>query len=147
MSLPSNVDFGTVVGRFLIATQDSADAGLFPDGAPASGTISFLPQVEKLRNPTALPAPVTIIPTTITCTLDSEGYLIGPNGSRGVKLIATNDLDNNPTGWTWRVVYNLTNQAGSRISGPGSYELSVPANEITDLITDAPVSGLGGQIG
>jgi len=139
--LPSNISYGTVVGRFLIAYQDSSDANLYPDGAPASGSILFVPSVTRLKNPTALPAPVTIIPTTIECGLDNEGYLIGANGNRGISLIATNDTDNNPTGWTWKVSYKLTDPSGTPLRGVGSYDLSVPAGQTIDLITNAPVEG------
>lgn len=137
--LPSNVSYGTIVGRFLIAYQDGSDVDLYPDGVPASGSIFFSPSVESLKNPTATPAPVTILPTVIECGLDSEGYLVGANGNRGISLIATNDTDNNPTGWTWNVSYKLTGPDGNPLRGIGSYDLSVPAGQTIDLITNAPV--------
>lgn len=137
--LPSNIGYGTIVGRFLVAYADGPDADLYPDGAPASGSIFFTPSVERLKNPTALPDPVTILPTVIECNLDEEGYLIGANGNRGISLIATDDEDNNPTGWTWNVSYKLTDQSGAALRGIGSYNLSIPTGATIDLITNAPV--------
>ncbi len=140
--LPSNVNYGTIVGRFLIAYQDRADADLYPDGEPASGYIYFTPSVEKVKDPTGTPAPVTIIPTTLKVGLDSEGYIVGANGVRGISLIATNDTDLVPTGWTWNVRYELTDSAGTPLRTIGTFDMSVPGGSTIDLITLAPVAGL-----
>lgn len=137
--LPDNVSYGTVTGRYLIAYADGVDADLYPDGMPALGTITFVPSVEKVRNASATP-PVTIIPRTITCSLDSEGYLLGYSGSRGVRLVATDDTDNDPTGWTYTVIYNLTDASGSALRGIGQHTISVLGGTTLDLITNAPVS-------
>jgi hypothetical protein len=137
--LPSNVSYGTVVGRYLIAYADGSDVDLFPDGAPAKGTITFVPSIEKVRNANAVP-PVTIIPRTVVTSLDSEGYLTAYAGSRGVRLVATDDTDNIPTGWTYNVVYNLTDATGARIGNIASHPISVIGGTTLDLITNAPVS-------
>lgn len=140
--LPTNVNYGTIVGRFLIAYQDKDDADLYPDGAPASGYIYLVPSVEKVKDPTASPAPVTIIPTTLKLSIDSEGYIIGSNGNRGVAVIATDDTDLVPTGWTWGVRYELTDPSGTPLRSIGAHNISVPGGTTIDLITTAPVAGL-----
>jgi len=139
--LPSNVGYGTVTARFLIAYADSSDLDLYPDGVPAKGNVYFTPLVEKLRNHNATP-PVTIIPRPVTCTIDSDGYLNGPQGEPGVRLIATDDEDNDPTGWLYNVEYQLTDANDVALRGIQSHTLAVPLGTTIDLITVAPVAGL-----
>lgn len=144
MTLPSNVNYGTVTGRFLLGYADGVDSNLFPDGAPAKGTVLFTPSAEYLKNLTASPAPVTILPATIECDLDSEGYLLGSDGTRGVRLVATDDPDNNPTQWTWRVDLRLTDQADVPVRGLARFSFELPSNETVDLAALAPVPSADG---
>lgn len=140
--LPTNAGYGTVKARFLIAYADGSDIDSFPDGAPAFGNVYFKPSVEKIRNASAIPAAVTIIPTTLVCGIDEEGYLTSPSGSRNVNLLATDDTDNDPTGWTWAVSYKLTDSNGAAFLGIGAHDLSVPQGQVIDLIDFAPSIGL-----
>ena len=64
-NLPSNLSYGTVVGRFLLAYADGIDEDLNPDGAAAKGSIFLIPSIIILKDATATPSPVTIIPTSI----------------------------------------------------------------------------------
>lgn len=144
MTLPSNVNYGTVTGRFLLGYADGVDSNLFPDGAPAKGTVLFTPSAEYLKNLTALPAPVTILPATIECNLDSEGYLLGSDNTRGVRLVATDDPDNNPTQWTWRVDLRLTDQADVPVRGLARFSFELPSNTTVDLAALAPVPSADG---
>jgi len=41
--IPSNLSYGTVTGRFLLAYADSNDVGSNPDAVPAQGTVYFTP--------------------------------------------------------------------------------------------------------
>lgn len=131
--LPTNLGYGTVVGRFLLAYADSADVDLNPDGVAAMGIIFFVPSVNAVRNATASPAPVTIMPATVECTLDNEGYLVGPQGSRGVRLISTNDPDITPNNWYWTVKFNLTDQSATPLNGLDNKMLILSGGETVDL--------------
>lgn len=131
--LPTNLGYGTVVGRFLLAYADSADSGNEPDGVAATGSIFFVPSVNAVRNATASPAPVTIMPATVECTLDSEGYLYGPQGSRGVRLISTTDPDITPNNWYWTVKFNLADQSGTALIGLENKMLTLSGGETVDL--------------
>jgi hypothetical protein len=142
--LPSNVSYGTVVGRYLIAYQDGIDADVYPDGIPCTGKIYFTPSVESLRNTTSSPTPVTIIPRPVVCELNADGYLTGPDGNAGVGLIATDDTDNDPVNWTWRVEYQLADQDGVLFRGISGHDISLNGGTTLDLITVAPVAGLVG---
>lgn len=131
--LPTNLGYGTIVGRFLLAYADGSDEDLNPDGVAAMGSIFFVPSVNAVRNATASPAPVTIMPATVECTLDSEGYLVGPQGSRGVRLISTNDPDITPNNWYWTVKFKLTDQGGTPLNGLDNKMLTLTGGETIDL--------------
>jgi hypothetical protein len=141
--LPTNVSYGTVTGRYLLAYADSSDVGLNPDGIAAGGEILFTPLVERLRDATSTP-PVTIIPKQVACTINVDGYLCGPDGLSSVRLLATDDADLDVVGWLWQVTYLLTDVEGSLIRGIPTHTMSLPGGTTVDLITIAPVAGLVG---
>lgn len=103
MALPVNVDKGTVVGKFI----DS-------DGGAWVGTVTFTPSYDRLKDVTAGP-PVSILPRPVQVST-TNGY-IGP-----VHLVATDDTDLNPIGFTYEVSFKAT--GGS--SAIGKFSISVP---------------------
>lgn len=143
MALPSNVNYGTVVGQFLLAYADGTDPDLFPDGVPAKGSIYFRPSPAKLLDASSTPNPVTILPAVVEATLDSEGYVFGPDGTRGITLVATDDADLNPTGWTWTAEFRLTDQDDVPVS-VASYSFQLPSDTTVDLTTLSPVPDANG---
>jgi hypothetical protein len=143
MALPSNVNYGTVVGQFLLAYSDKTDPDVFPDGVAAKGSIYFRPSPTKLLDGSSSPNPVTILPAVVECALDSEGYLLGGDGTRGVRLVATDDTDLNPTGWTWLVEFRLTDQDDVPVSIP-SFSIALPSSTTVDLTTVSPVPSANG---
>src|SRR5690606_37818846 len=70
---------------------------------------------------------------------DAEGFVVGPDGLKRINLLATDDEDLNPTGWTW----------GVAISGTGfralSFNFALPSDATVDLSTVVPVPGDPGQ--
>lgn len=120
MVLPGNVGSGTVTGRLI----DSA-------GAPVEGKVTFTPSPDKLLNTSALPSPVTILPKPVEVTLT--------DGSFTTSLVATDDLDNNPAGWTYAVRFALN---GGLKMDP--FSISVPEGATVDLTTVAPVGTSNG---
>lgn len=143
MALPSNVNYGTVVGQFLLAYADSNDADLFPDGVPAKGSVFFTPSPTKLANASSSPNPVTIMPAVVECQLDTNGYILGYTGDQGVRLVATDDADLNPVDWTWSAQFRLTDQSDVPIS-LATFSFELPAGTEVDLATAAPVSSANG---
>src|SRR5690242_1167884 len=101
MALPSNVNYGLVTGCYILAIGDASDPDNLPDAVPATGTVTFTPSARLLLDPSATP-PTTIAPQPIVCTLE-DGILTDPDGNEGVYLIATDDTDLQPSGWTWGV--------------------------------------------
>ena len=144
MALPSNVSYGTVTARFLLAYADGSDVDSYPDGVAAQGSVTFTPSASYVKNVNASPAPVTIIPSAITCSLDSEGYLLGTDGSRGVKLVATDDQDNNPYDWTWEVSFALLDANGANAGNISSFSFSLASGATVDLTSLSPVPSANG---
>jgi hypothetical protein len=145
MPLPSNVSYGTVYGRFILAYGDTIDSGLEPDAVPAAGSVFFTASPILLKNASASPDPVTILPAPVEVQLDDDGYIRAYEGETGlgVRLVATDDPDNNPVGWTWRVDFRLTDETGTPVTLP-SFSFSLPSNTEVDLTELSPVPSADG---
>lgn len=143
MALPTNVSYGTVTGRFLLAYADSSDPGPDPDGAPAKGYVIFTASPLKLLDASATPAPVTILPAPVVANLNEDGYIEGYTGDAGIRLVATNDADINPLNWTWQVDFRLTDEADVPVSLP-AFSFELPADSTVDLTTVSPVPTANG---
>lgn len=106
MALPANVTYGTVAGRFLIATADTPDdTDRDPQGiAAADLKITFSPDLGRAvaRDPTATP-PTFFALADVSATIAADGTLLGPDGQPGVRLVASTNPVLEPTGWTWQV--------------------------------------------
>ena len=137
--LPSNVGYGTVVGKFLVASPDSADAGFNPDAVAATGTVTFTAAPLRLIDAGAVP-PVTIFPTPTVCTLNSSGVLAATEGGTGVTLLATEDPDLSPVGWTYTVTVAITGHPAYE------FDMSLPVGATVDLATVTPVDPSGGEV-
>ena len=118
MALPSNVGHGTVTGQF----SDAA-------GNPIEGTVTFTPSPKRLLAATADP-PATILPRPVTVEL--------ADGAFSVDLAATDDIDANPTGWTYSVKF-----AFSGVLAPG-FDIEVPEGGAVDLTGVSPVASSDG---
>lgn len=135
-------DFGTVVGRLITFVVDSADPGAEPDPIPLEGEVTFTMNVIKVIEPNAAPVPVIIASTPIKAVLDSEGYICTPlaNGNassnRSITLVATDDPDMNPTGFTYTVSYALSLNGKTINLLPHS--LALPAGATIDIATSIP---------
>lgn len=144
-NIPSNVSYGKVTGRFILAYSDSVDSGLEPDAIPAAGSVFFTASPVLLKNASASPDPVTILPATVEVALDADGYIRSFAGTDGlgVRLVATDDTDNNPVNWTWQVDFRLTDQTGTPVSLP-SFSFSLPSGQSVDLTELSPVPDANG---
>lgn len=143
VNTPSNLHYGTVVGRFILAYADSADEGSEPDVIPAKGSIFFKPSPISLKNTLAEPSAVTILPTRVEATLDSEGYLCGYGTQRGIILVATENTQIDPYGWTWTAEFRLTDADGTAVPMP-SFSFTLGQAEMVDLTMSSPVPDSNG---
>ena len=140
-ALPSNVNYCTVSGKFLTFEGDGGDADRLPDSKPMVGlSVKFKPSVTAVTNEAAVP-PVTIITSEIACTTDADGVLLGPDGSPSVVLVASDDTDLKPHGWTYKVTITDPSIV------PLSFDFVAPSGGAVDLSTVVPVpSNPGAQV-
>ena len=142
MSLPANVGYGRVTGRLIRALLDStSDPDNEPDGIPiVNATVTFTASVPRVVDATAIP-PVMIFLDPITVRTDNDGVLVSPDKTEGVTLVATDDPDLNPTGWTYLVTVKGTGVPSM------SWSITVPEGSTQDLATAIPVpSSPGSQL-
>ena len=134
MSLPANVGFGRVTGRLIRAILDSPiDPDTEPDGVPIEGAkVTFTASVGRVVNRTATP-PVSIFIDPVTVVTNSDGILVSPDGTEGVTLVASDDADLDPSGWTYKVT--MTAPSISALS----WSITVPEGSVQDLATAIPV--------
>jgi hypothetical protein len=142
-NIPTNISYGTVTGRFILAYGDSNDSGPEPDAIPAAGAVYFTASPVFIKDASADPAAVTILPAVVEATLDSDGYICGYGTTRGVNLVATDDPQGNPVNWTWGVEFRLTDQGGTPVPLPG-FSFSLPSGQTVDLTVLSPVPSANG---
>jgi hypothetical protein len=144
MATPSTLSYGTVVGQFLVSASDSADADTLPDAVPASGTVTFTPSAGVVLDYGTTPNPTAILRKPIVSTLDAQGYITGPDGTRGIKLIATDNPNVKPVGWTWVASYALKDDEGNDLRSLVTKPFLVPAGTTTDLVVAMPIEESNG---
>lgn len=134
------LSYGKVVGRYVFAVGDSTDPGTDPDVTPAAGTATFTPSASRLLDTTTEP-PTTVVPKAVVCTLNANGEILDPAGNIGVYLLATDDPDTNPTGWTWKVRFQFTGHPS-----PLSFSFQLPTDETIDLTEVTPLPNANGTL-
>lgn len=138
--LPQGILYGTVVGQFVQAVADTPDdVNRDPDSLPMKGRVTFTPEVPRvILDGQALPNPVTMFPKPIAASLDAQGYLVGLDGVRGIKLVASNS-PGKPTSFTYTV----------RMEFEGipllTFSIFLNANTTVDLTTVIPVPSNPGE--
>lgn len=96
--LPSDITYGYVVGRLVYAVADTAaDPDPYPDGKPATGSVTFTPYSNAVISTNGAPPSTGVIPTKISSPL-VNGYLTDEEGKPGIWLVA---------GLTYKVVISL----------------------------------------
>lgn len=138
---PSNVPTGRVTGRFIIGVEDGSDPDDDPDYIAAKGVVELQMSVPYIPNPTADPAPVTMLNARRRMILDAEGYACTPDptdptkpGARGMRLEADGSPDALVSGWTWNVTYRFDPVNGSAPSIAAHSFVMLP-DAVVDLTT------------
>ncbi|MFC8273762.1 hypothetical protein ACFUJR_14815 [Streptomyces sp. NPDC057271] len=117
MSLPPGLSGVTVTGTYVHA-----------DGTPFKGKLLFRPEPAILTSATH----GVLLLGTIEATLDEQGAV-------SVTLLATDDPDVTPTGWTYRVTERWYDAPGR--SYPLSLPLAAPAVDLADVAPTAAAEG------
>lgn len=122
-------------------TDDGIDADDLPDKTEINGWITFTPNLRKGRGilfQTATP-PFELIPLRRRVRVTSG--TLSHNDTGYVKLEAASP-NGNPTGWNWKVTFDLTTPTGKLELAP--FDIAADPNSIVDLTTAAPVGGSSG---
>lgn len=85
-TMPAEITYGHVTGRFIAAWTDGPDSGRLPDPRPLEGlTVKITPKVQMRRLAGASPVLVATMP--VTCKVDADGVLIDEQDTPGVWLV------------------------------------------------------------
>lgn len=85
-TMPAEITYGHVTGRFIAAWTDGPDTGRMSDPRPLEGlTVKITPKVQARRLAGASPVLVATMP--VTCKVDADGALIDEQGNPGVWLV------------------------------------------------------------
>ena len=120
--------------RALSSVVDSDDPDREPDAVPlAHLSVKFTPG--RTRLVTTSP-PETVFLHPIEWKTDKDGYLVSPDGQRGLYLVAS-DIDPENV-WTWTVRISSTPTSPHQITAV-SYSFIAPSGGSVDLSTVVPV--------
>lgn len=85
-TMPPEITYGHVTGRFIAAWTDGPDGDRLPDPRPLEGlTVKITPKVQVRRLAGASPVLVATMP--VTCKVDADGVLIDEQDTPGVWLV------------------------------------------------------------
>ena len=125
MALPAQLSYCKITARFLQAVVDGDDSDEYPDGIGLEGAkITFTAAVSRIR---VSAVPVTVFPQRIQCLTDKDGWLYKPGATltdglaaeddRAVYLVAGDDPDMDPTGWTYSYDIHQRHSVLDRLRG------------------------------
>lgn len=129
----ANTPFAKVIARVATVVGDGGDEDRSPDFYAAAGEIIFTPNISfgKISKDDQS---TIVLNEPVRCHIDPKtGYMIGPDGNRGVNLIATSGNNVSPDGLGYTVSFVGD---GSRIPDFGIY---LRAGTVVDLATVVPV--------
>lgn len=143
-TLPSDVPTGLVTGQFYFVSEDAVDANTDPEMSVVTGVVKFTASVPVLQMPRLAS---TLVPLDFRAKFNAQGQLIPLNGNGlGIELPATNSVDIDPMGYTWKVEFDLRESATNYSVNIPSFNLQISQGEIIDLTTAMPVSESQGVI-
>jgi len=125
--LPADVGVCTVTGMLVTSLQvEGSDAD--PDLVPVSGKVRFTPTAKHVVH---AGTPSVILMKPIEVELDEFGAF-------STLLIATDDADLNPSGWTYTVSFDLVEAEYP------TFSMEAPMDTIVDIATVVPVASSDG---
>lgn len=142
LTWPNDLEFGTLVGRFVYLDGDSDDSGDEPDLIPAAGGTVEVEANAALAAYLGA-APLTAVKRKVIGIIDAEGYLCrrtasGMPGARGLSVVATDSEQLSTQGFNYKVTVKLP---GATIP---AMNLSVPGGTEVDLATAVTEAVSGG---
>lgn len=142
--LPAEIPTGLVTGQFYFVSEDNVDADTDPDLTVVDGTVTFTCSAKVLRMPSKM---ATVVPREFKAKFNSQGQLVSASDSAvGLKLPATDSALFNPTGFTWKVTFDLAQVANRFTVSIPSFDMQVPQGATTDLTLAMPISTSAGVL-
>lgn len=131
-ALPGVVSYGKVTGYFIRAVMDTvADVDLNPEAIPVTGRV-FIRAILPTGFAKIPTAQTIMIPDSITCTL-VNGRIINTDGTPGITLVSTDDVDVQPKDFSYEVSFDFTN-----VVSPSAFRFQLPGGQTIDLSTVVP---------
>jgi hypothetical protein len=93
VALPSDLSLVDIIGTYVDYNGD-----------PIVGTIEFTATTRVVSGATH----TAVLPDPVIGKLDASGQLKAADGVAPLKILATDDPDGNPVGWTWSVLEKFT---------------------------------------
>lgn len=147
VAVPAGLPVGVAAGRFLFVSQDQADAGTTPDYTIISGTVKF---VCSSKIPlTVSSQDLVVVPLEFQAEFDSEGYIraVGaPADQRGVELPASDSTVYNPSGFTWRLEFNIRDSTTGKSIKLDPINLFIKAGLTNQIADQMPLGESKGVI-
>ena len=129
----ADTPFATVMARVARVVGDGSDSDRAPDFLPASGEIVFTPNI-KFSKLEVDNKSVIVLNEPVRCTIDPVlGYMIGPDGGLGVRLVASSGVNIEPQGLGYTVTFR-----GMETRIP-DFSIFLEAGEVVDLAKLLPV--------
>lgn len=128
--IPSPMTWGTITGNFGALYADGPDVGVVPDLQTVSGTVTVTPRLSLVK---ILSIPMIAVAKTIQCQI-VEGVLIGPDGTPGVRVVASDSPGIEPSPLQWEIRIQITGAT----TQPAPSVINVPTGAIVDLALALP---------
>jgi len=130
VDVPSQVQYGKVIGRFVSFVADSNDPGTVPDEVPLTGTVTITPNTPLMRFINTDP-PRTAVISILECRV-INGDLYAPNSSTpGVWMMASEQPAGQPDHVQFTARFNFNELSG--LAQPVPVVFEVPVNGTIDL--------------
>lgn len=136
--LPADLPSGLVTGQFYFVSQDGEDADTDSTLTLVEGAVTFTCSAPLIRVPSKL---ASVVPLEFKAKFNSSGQLVSVDDpSIGLRLPATDSPLYNPTGFTWKVSFDLVQVANRHTVDIATFSIQVPAGSTIDLTTVMPVA-------
>lgn len=145
VTMPSGLPVGTATGRFLFVSEDKLDPDTNPDYTVVTGTV-------KITCSSKVPLQVSsnnlvVVPLVFEGKFDSDGYLVPANGTgQGIELPASSSDVYNPSGFTWKFEFNLTDSRTGNSVKVSPVNMFIQEGVDNDLADQLPLGPSGGIV-
>lgn len=146
VAVPAGLPVGTIAGRFLFVSQDQADLDTREDYTVVTGTVKITCSAKRIQ---VSSQDLVVVPIEFMAEFSSDGYLrpVGaPADQVGVMVPASDSTVYNPSGFTWKLDFNLRNATTGNAIKIDSINMFVAADTINQVSDQMPISESKGVV-